>query len=43
MDSAPTMPRLSTMLLVTARISMAVIMVRAISVTPNPAEYITPA
>ena len=43
MDSAPTMPRLSTTLLVTARISRLVIMVRAIRVTPKLAEYSTPA
>ena len=42
MDSAPTMPRDSTTLLTTVRISSAVIMARAISVTPKLAEYITP-
>ena len=42
MDSAPTMPRESTTLLVTARITMAVIMVIATRVTPKLEEYITP-
>ncbi len=42
MDSAPTMPRDSTTLLVTARITMVVIMVRATRVTPKLDEYITP-
>ena len=42
-ESAPTIPSESTMLLVTARMSSAVIMQRAISVTPKFAEYITPA
>ena len=42
MLSAPTMPRESTTLLVTARITRVVIMVRAISVTPKVLEYITP-
>ena len=42
MDSAPTMPRLSTTLLVTARMTRVVIMVRATSVTPKLEEYITP-
>ena len=43
MDSAPTMPRESTTLLVTARITSVVIMVRATSVTPKLEEYMTPA
>ena len=43
MDSAPTMPRDSTMFEVTARITRVVIMVSATSVTPKPEEYITPA
>ena len=42
MDSAPTMPRDRTTLEVTARMTCAVIMVRAISVTPKEEEYITP-
>ena len=42
MDSAPTMPRLSTTLLVTARITSVVIIVSAIRVTPKLEEYITP-
>ncbi len=41
-DNAPTMPKDSTTLEVTARITTVVIMVRAISVTPKPEEYITP-
>ena len=41
-DSAPTMPRDSTTLLVTAKITTVVIMVRAIRVTPKLEEYITP-
>ena len=42
MDNAPTMPRERTMLLVTARISRVVIMVRTMRVTPKLGEYITP-
>jgi hypothetical protein len=42
MDRAPTIPRESTTLEVTARMTRVVIMVRAISVTPKPEEYITP-
>ena len=42
MDRAPTMPRLSTMLLVTARITRVVIIVRAMRVTPKLEEYMTP-
>ena len=42
-DSAPTMPRDSTTLLVTARITSVVIIVSATSVTPKLDEYITPA
>ena len=41
-DRAPTMPRESTILLVTARISRVVMRVRAISVVPKLGEYITP-
>ncbi len=41
-DSAPTMPRESTTLLVTAKMTMVVIMARATSVTPKLDEYITP-
>ena len=41
-DSAPTIPRLSTTLLVTARITTVVIMVNATSVTPKLEEYMTP-
>ena len=37
------MPRDSTTLLVTARITSVVIIVRAMSVTPKLEEYITPA
>ena len=43
MDRAPTMPRESTTLLVTARITRVEIMVRATRVTPKLEEYITPA
>ncbi len=43
MDSAPTMPSDSTTLEVTARMTSVVIIVSAISVTPKPEEYITPA
>ena len=43
MDSAPTMPRDSTTLLVTARITMVVIIVRATRVTPKLEDYMTPA
>ena len=43
MDSAPTMPSDSTTLLVTARITMVVIMVMAISAPPKDWESITPA
>lgn len=42
LDIAPTMPRDSTTLLVTARITRVVIMVRAMRVTPKLEEYITP-
>ena len=42
MDSAPTMPRDSTTLLVTARMTRVVIMVRATRVTPKLEEYMTP-
>ncbi len=42
MDRAPTIPRDSTTLLVTARMTRVVIIVRAISVTPKEEEYITP-
>lgn len=42
MDKAPTMPRLSTTLEVTARITSVVIIVRATSVTPKELEYRTP-
>ena len=42
MESAPTIPRDRTTLDVTARITMDVIIVRATSVVPKPAEYITP-
>ena len=42
MDRAPTMPRLSTTLLVTARITRVAIMVRAMRVTPKVEEYMTP-
>ena len=38
MESAPTMPRLMTTLLVTARITKVLIMHRAISVVPKEAE-----
>ena len=41
-DSAPTMPSDRTTLLVTARMTIAVIIVSAISVPPKPEEYITP-
>ena len=41
-ESAPTIPRERTTLLVTARITTVVIMVRAIRVVPKLAEYITP-
>ena len=43
MDSAPTMHSDSTTLLVTARITMVVIMVMAISAPPKDWESITPA
>ena len=43
MDSAPTIPSDSTTLEVTARMTSVVIIVSAISVTPKPEEYITPA
>ena len=43
MLKAPTMPKDSTTLDVTARIKRAVIMQRAIKVTPKLAEYMTPA
>ena len=43
MDNAPTIPRERTTLLVTARITSVVIIVRATSVTPKVEEYITPA
>ena len=42
MDSAPTMPRESTTLLVTARMTTVVIIVSATSVTPKLEEYMTP-
>ncbi len=42
MDSAPTMPRDSTTLLVTARITIVVIIVRATRVTPKLEAYMTP-
>lgn len=42
MDKAPTMPRLSTTLEVTARITSVAIMVRATSVTLKELEYRTP-
>ena len=42
MDRAPTIPRDRTTLLVTARITTVVIMVRATRVTPKEDEYITP-
>ena len=42
MERAPTMPRDSTTLEVTARMTKVEIMVRATSVTPKPAEHITP-
>ena len=42
MDRAPTMPRESTTLLVTARITTVVIIVRATRVTAKLEEYITP-
>ena len=42
-DRAPTMPRLNTILEVTARITSVVTIVRPIRVTPKDAEYITPA
>lgn len=41
-DNAPTIPSERTTFDVTARISTFVIIVRAISVTPNEDEYITP-
>ena len=41
-DSAPTIPRESTTLLVTARITTVVIIVSATSVTPKLDEYMTP-
>ena len=41
-ERAPTMPRDRTTLEVTARITIEVIMVSAISVVPKPEEYITP-
>ena len=43
MDRATTMPRDSTTLEVTARITSVVIIVRATRVTPKLEEYITPA
>ena len=43
MERAPTMPRDSTTLDVTARITSVVIMVRATSVTPKLEEYMAPA
>ena len=43
MESAPTIPRERTTLLVTARMTMVVIMVSATRVTPKLEEYITPA
>ena len=42
-DNAPTIPRESTILLVTAKIRREVIIHKAISVTPKLAEYMTPA
>ena len=42
MESAPTIPRESMILDVTASMSSEVIMQRAMSVAPNPAEYMTP-
>ena len=42
MDSAPTMPSDRTTLLVTARMTTVVIMVRATRVTPKEEEYMTP-
>lgn len=42
MDSAHTMPRESTTLLVTARMTTVVIIVSATSVTPKLEEYMTP-
>lgn len=42
-DNAPTIPKDSTMLLVTAKISKVVIIDKAMSVTPKLAEYMTPA
>ena len=42
MERAPTIPRDRTTLEVTARMTVAVIMVKAIRVVPKPAEYITP-
>ena len=42
-DSAPTIPSDRTTLLVTARITIEVIIVSAISVPPKLEEYITPA
>ena len=42
MDRAPTMPRESTTLLVTARITTVVIMAMAIRATPKLEEYMTP-
>ena len=42
MDRAPTIPRESTTLLDTARISRVVISARAMRVTPKLGEYITP-
>lgn len=42
MDSAPTMPRESTTLLVTAGMTTVVIIVSATSVTPKLEEYMTP-
>ena len=41
-ESAPTIPSESTTFEVTARITVAVIIVRAISVVPKLDEYITP-
>ena len=43
MLKAPTMPRESTMLLTTVKISKVVMRDRATSVTPKLGEYITPA
>ena len=42
MERAPTIPSDRTALLVTARMTTVVIIVRATSVTPKLAEYITP-